>query len=208
MYMVHNTLHALFPGCALFSTRSRVSCCLIIHVHFFVISGTCTWYMGMAWVGPLGRDVHLYRISSSEPSTHQIREMNINAALRCRFHRCVGLLNIRRRFQNRASNISSHRNDWKRENHESFPWRFAFGSVATASLIMGWYIGDKNNRTPVAILSLQAADGEESKVRKVSLRERRYKDFASVMYHGEPYMTGRDFLEAVTKMTPRCECTR
>ena len=138
----------------------------------------------------------------------QIGEMNVSTALRLfnnRFQRCFGLPYTRRRFQNRVRSLCTHRKDWKHENYGSFPWRFAFGSVATASLVVGWYVGDKYNRTPVAILSLQAAEGDENKVRKVSLRERRYKDFASVMYRGEPYMTGRDFLEAVMKMTPRCE---
>ena len=34
---------------------------------------------------------------------------------------------------------------------------------------------------------------------------KRYKDFASVMYEGDMYMTPRDFLESITQDEPRCK---
>lgn len=49
----------------------------------------------------------------------------------------------------------------------------------------------------------KGAEGEERP--KTSKRELRYKDFASLMYGNEVYMTPRDFLESVTQDQPRCE---
>jgi len=46
----------------------------------------------------------------------------------------------------------------------------------------------------------ETSDGKES---KVSIRERRYKEFSSVSFKGEPYMTPRDFVESVTVNKPR-----
>lgn len=40
-------------------------------------------------------------------------------------------------------------------------------------------------------------------VRRISQRELRYQEFASLEYGGEVYMTARDFLESVTQDTPR-----
>lgn len=44
---------------------------------------------------------------------------------------------------------------------------------------------------------------EEVPKKKVSLRERRYKMFTSVVYQGEPYMTPRDFIESLVQDEPR-----
>ena len=52
-------------------------------------------------------------------------------------------------------------------------------------------------------LPLLSAKEEEGQVVKPSRKERRFKDFASCSYHGEPYMTARDFLESVTLVRPR-----
>lgn len=54
-----------------------------------------------------------------------------------------------------------------------------------------------------SVLPLLRAKEEESEVVKPSRKERRFKDFASCSYHGEPYMTARDFLESVTLVRPR-----
>ncbi len=53
---------------------------------------------------------------------------------------------------------------------------------------------------------LQAAEGEGSEEggRRVSGWERRYRDFASLHYKGEGYMTAQDFLESLTQDAPRC----
>ena len=58
---------------------------------------------------------------------------------------------------------------------------------------------------------LQAAEkkvDEESPKQKVSLREKRYKMFASVVYNEEPYMTPRDFLESLLQDEPRSKLIR
>lgn len=52
-------------------------------------------------------------------------------------------------------------------------------------------------------LPLLRAKEEEGEAVKPSRKERRFKDFASCSYHGEPYMTARDFLESVTLVRPR-----
>lgn len=51
-------------------------------------------------------------------------------------------------------------------------------------------------------------DTDEEMKSKVSQREILYKDFASYVYKGEPYMSARDFLETVTRDEPRSEWVR
>ena len=85
--------------------------------------------------------------------------------------------------------------------------------VATlaASGIGFWnYFGRKESDTiPENCLTLlprlQAAEkkSEEGPKQKVSLREKRYKMFASVVYNEEPYMTPRDFIESLLQDEPR-----
>ncbi len=107
--------------------------------------------------------------------------------------------------ETRGSSLPVLKNAWK---YEGGTWRSSWasaGACTTGFAVLGWYLFDKRERSLRSVHTLQAAE-DEAKVRKVSLRERRYKDFSSVMYHGEPYMTGRDFLEAITKQAPRCEC--
>jgi len=85
------------------------------------------------------------------------------------------------------------------------------GVVAAASgLGLATYIhqlrGGKDGGVGALLLpELQAAGGkeEEAKTPKVSVRELRYKEFASIVYKGEPYMSGRDFLESVARDEPR-----
>ncbi len=45
--------------------------------------------------------------------------------------------------------------------------------------------------------------GEEGSERKLKGWELRYKDFASLFYRGERYMTAQDFLESITQDRPR-----
>lgn len=82
--------------------------------------------------------------------------------------------------------------------------------VATlaASGIGFWnYYGREVSENRLALLPrLQASEkksGEENPKQKVSLRERRYKQFASVVYNEEPYMTPRDFIESLLQDEPR-----
>lgn len=46
-----------------------------------------------------------------------------------------------------------------------------------------------------------------SETPKVSHRELRYKEFASLVYKGEPYMSARDFLESVVYVMYYCHVT-
>ena len=86
--------------------------------------------------------------------------------------------------------------------------------VATlaASGIGFWnYFGrEESEITPESRLALlpklQAAEkksDEEVPKQKMSLREKRYKMFASVVYNEEPYMTPRDFIESLLQDEPR-----
>lgn len=57
---------------------------------------------------------------------------------------------------------------------------------------------------------LQAAEGggggseKEGEDRQISGWERRFRDFASLHYKGERYMTAQDFLESLVQDAPRC----
>ena len=69
---------------------------------------------------------------------------------------------------------------------------------------------EESDTTPenrlVLLPRLQAAErksDEEGPKQRVSLRERRYKMFASVVYNEEPYMTPRDFIESLLQDEPR-----
>ena len=66
------------------------------------------------------------------------------------------------------------------------------GSEASSSVLLPklWAAEDKKEK-------------DESKPAPVSKRELRYKDFASLSYKGEVYMTPRDFLESITHNEPR-----
>ena len=68
------------------------------------------------------------------------------------------------------------------------------------------YFGREEGDSRLDLLPrLQAAEKkeEEGTKPKVSLRERRYKRFASIVYNGEPYMTPRDFVESLMQDEPR-----
>lgn len=88
--------------------------------------------------------------------------------------------------------------------------------VVASGLGLAWYLrgreseGSKEHERvlQVPLLQLRASDGarkEEKPPAKVSVRERRYKDFSSIKFKGQPYMTPRDFLESVTIDEPRRE---
>ena len=86
------------------------------------------------------------------------------------------------------------------------------GVAALAATGIGFcnYFGKEwDNKTSddslVLLPRVQAAEktSEDSPKKKVSLRERRYKMFASVVYNEEPYMTPRDFIESLLQDEPR-----
>ena len=74
--------------------------------------------------------------------------------------------------------------------------------------VMNYFGRDEKESGVFFLPRIQAAEnkGEESQKPKVSLRERRYKLFASVVYDGEPYMTPRDFIESLIQDQPRSRC--
>ncbi len=85
------------------------------------------------------------------------------------------------------------------------------GAVASG-LFLAWYLHVKGRRgckdgLPASLLKLEASnavqEGDNKTPAKVSVRERRYKDYSSIRFKGEPYMTPRDFLESVTLDEPR-----
>lgn len=128
----------------------------------------------------------------------------------------LGLLcPLNRHFSSRSLQVRTVRftsNAW-RSKSQSYSGTGSWGYVGVVAVLasatglsLNWYKKKEERVVDLFLPTLQAATKEdEDKVRKVSLRERRYKDFASIMFHGEPYMTPRDFLESVTKDTPRCE---
>ena len=128
--------------------------------------------------------------------------------LQCPLNKCLAT----RSFQIRTMRFSQLTKAWRsrsQSNSQTGSWGYV-GVVAvlasTTGLSLNWYQKRKEGGTVLFLPTLRAADKDGEDIgRKVSLRERRYKDFASVVYHREPYMTPRDFLESVTKDTPRCE---
>ena len=101
-----------------------------------------------------------------------------------------------------------------RQTHEprfSRPFAVSLGVAAgaiTAGLGVVWYLRwqDKDQSVgwksffKIQLPQLNASNGQKN---RVSHRECRYKDFCSVQFMGEPYMTPRDFLESVTTDEPR-----
>lgn len=88
------------------------------------------------------------------------------------------------------------------------------GVVASSCLGLAWYLKNRGDNEkdsfvgqrllgPLPHLNAKGDDEKPATVKKVSLRERRYKDFSSIRFQGEPYMTPRDFLESVTLDEPR-----
>ena len=99
----------------------------------------------------------------------------------------------------------------ERNSSERFKWGGLGATTLVASgLGVAWYLHGKGTgdsgksdllRSP--LLQLAASSGDSKDGPKISVRERRYKDFASIRYKGQPYMTPRDFLESVTIDEPR-----
>ena len=103
-------------------------------------------------------------------------------------------------------------------SYKEGPSRLLVGTavVISSGLSLIWYQRRKNRKhTDQHTLPLQlsassdkpSSDGSSktSEDSKVSNRERRYKEFSSLYFKGEPYMTPRDFLESVTLQKPRCK---
>ena len=76
--------------------------------------------------------------------------------------------------------------------------------LGLAAFIYQWRAA-KGRGNVSLVPELNAGGKKEGEAPKVSHRELRYKEFASIMYKGEPYMSVRDFLESVSQDEPRGE---
>lgn len=108
----------------------------------------------------------------------------------------------------KASDVSSQRPEGN-SRRTSLLGVGVVGAVASG-LCLAWYLRDdkeSGRHVPSVVKLLPQVTAserkEEATTEKVSIRERRYKDFCSISYKGEPYMTPRDFLESVTHDSPR-----
>lgn len=81
----------------------------------------------------------------------------------------------------------------------------AAAGVIGFGLARHWRDGGGGNLLPQVQAAGEKSAADEEMKSKVSRREIRYKDFASYVYKGEPYMSARDFLDAVTRDGPRSE---
>lgn len=86
-------------------------------------------------------------------------------------------------------------------------WVWSAMLATSVGISCMYYIRWKSRdiETPTVLPQIAADDGKEreEKEKKVTKRELRYQDFASVMYEGEMYMSPKDFLESVTQDEPR-----
>ena len=116
-----------------------------------------------------------------------------------------------KRGRGRFRTVSSWADFVVRSQKTPQTWNYVVGVVAAASgLGLATYVhqlraGKVGSGVSLLLPELQAAGGkeEEAKTPKVSIRELRFKEFASIVYKGEPYMSGRDFLESVARDEPR-----
>ena len=99
-------------------------------------------------------------------------------------------------------------------NHSTLATSLSVAGAAASGFCLAWYLHRRSEGVPtghqqglLSLLPQLRASGSEEKVnqtsKKISVREQRYKDFSSIRYRGEPYMTPRDFLESVTLDEPR-----
>lgn len=84
--------------------------------------------------------------------------------------------------------------------------------VIASGLGIVWYLQkERSDRdqsfgsVPFPHLKAASSSSKETEDAKLSVRECRYKDFSSLYFNGELYMTPRDFLESVTLNKPRCK---
>ena len=107
----------------------------------------------------------------------------------------------------RQSSWNSSQGHEKKWN--SLNYTFGVGALTVSSAGIALYIWKRRSETREGmkvLLTLQAAEKKEEMKKeeeKVPIRERRYKEYASVLYKGEVYMTPRDFLESLTLDEPR-----
>ena len=98
---------------------------------------------------------------------------------------------------------------WSYQRANGSKWGYAWGALigVTGSLA---FIAHRSGSKPIEhcipFPRLHAEEKKEDQQKKdpgVSLRENRFKEFASLSYKGELYMTAADFLESTTRDMPR-----
>lgn len=98
---------------------------------------------------------------------------------------------------------------WSYQRANSSKWGYAWGALigVTGGLAL---IAHRSGSQPIEnytlVPRLNAEEKKEDQQKKdpgVSLRENRFKEFASLSYKGELYMTAADFLESATRDKPR-----
>ncbi|KAL5011341.1 hypothetical protein ScPMuIL_009892, partial [Solemya velum] len=80
--------------------------------------------------------------------------------------------------------------------------------ISAATGLIAWQVWERRrklfSRSGLGFIpTLHAAKEDDKKKMQFSHREMRFREFASVQYEGQNYMTPQDFLESVTEETPR-----
>lgn len=169
----------------------------------------------LAWWAPFGEfcilRVQKGRQVGNQVKMHPLRRLLLRSATQLYF--APTLLET----QARCLSASCIRGSGSGESRgqESSGYSALGAGVVASGLCVVWYLrsrtGERHRTQAPAIIKLlpqvEASGGErkDDKPEKVSARERRYKDFSSISFKGEPYMTPRDFLESVTHDSPRRE---
>lgn len=107
--------------------------------------------------------------------------------------------------------FTSDESQSQQESSRTSPLSVGVVGLAASGLCVAWYLHSKENASYMPTITklvpqFKASEPEGKGAKppeKVSVRERRYKDFSSISFKGEPYMTPRDFLESVTLDKPR-----
>ncbi|XP_050417852.1 calcium uptake protein 3, mitochondrial isoform X3 [Patella vulgata] len=113
--------------------------------------------------------------------------------------RVISLRRLLHSFPGRTALTSQHTT-----KHNTRKVFFAFGCAITGGsylMYRSWKHGDVSHVLPV--VHARDTKEEEKVTPKMTYRELRFRQFASVESHGSIYMTPQDFLESVTEETPR-----
>ncbi|XP_060516069.1 calcium uptake protein 3, mitochondrial isoform X2 [Cylas formicarius] len=105
-----------------------------------------------------------------------------------------------KRFLNR-SNVFAIRSISK-VNSKNVPRNYQLNFISVVGTGIAVYVACKFQSTR-KVYAAQQKNNEETKIVKLTSREKRFIRFASVEYDGQLYMTPQDFLESVVEAEPR-----
>ncbi|KAL3878545.1 hypothetical protein ACJMK2_030885, partial [Sinanodonta woodiana] len=106
-------------------------------------------------------------------------------------------------YRNSVPNIR-HFHSIKVKGHASIKGIFIGIPCACAFIWHSWQIFKKKRELiPMIHAAQESGEERQNEDRKLTYREQRFQQFASVEYQGIIYMTPQDFLESVTEETPR-----